>query len=139
MSVGKTTTCINNKFLGCLGQLDGCLAEYIVMPCFTCSLVTGKLNSVQAALIEPLTIGVYTVNLAQIKSKSTSVGIFSAGPIGLSVLLKLLADKINNICMIEPLGYRLEKAREIGVKYLINPEKENVRKAVKEKKRIRGQ
>ncbi len=130
---GRPHTCRNNKFLGCPGQLDGCLAEYIVMPDFTCFPVTGKLNPVQAALIEPLTIGVYTVNLAQIENKSTSVGIFGAGPIGLSILFKLLADGIKNIGVIEPLEYRLEKAKEIGAEYFINPEKENVEEIVKQK------
>lgn len=129
---GRPHTCRNNKFLGCPGQLDGCLAEYIVMPAFTCFPVTGKLNPVQAALIEPLTIGVYTVNLAQIKNKITSVGIFGAGPIGLSILFKLLADGINNIGVIEPLEYRLDKAKEIGAEYFINPEKENVESVVQQ-------
>ncbi|MCY1720022.1 alcohol dehydrogenase catalytic domain-containing protein [Prolixibacteraceae bacterium Z1-6] len=123
---GRPHTCRKNKFLGCPGQLDGCLSDYIVMPDFTCFPVNGKLNPVQAALIEPLSIGVYTVKLAQIKSTNSSVGIFGAGPIGLSVLMKLLADGITNIGMIEPLDYRLEKAKEVGAKYLINPDTENV-------------
>ena len=126
-------TCRNGKFLGCPGQLDGCLGEYIVMPDFTCFPVTGKLNSAQAALIEPLSIGVYAVNLAEIKSKSTSVGIFGAGPIGLSILMKLLADKIDNIGIIEPLQYRLAKTKEIGAAYFINPENENVEEIIQQK------
>lgn len=129
---GRPHTCRNNKFLGCPGQLDGCLSEYIVMPDFTCFPVTGKLNKVQAALIEPLTIGVYSVNLAQIKNKNIAVGIFGAGPIGLSIMFKLMADGITNLTMIEPLDYRLKKAQEIGAEYLINPEKENVEEKVKE-------
>jgi L-iditol 2-dehydrogenase len=128
---GRPHTCRNNKFLGCPGQLDGCLAEYIVMPDFTCFPVTGKMNPVQAALIEPLTIGVYTVKLAQITNTATTVGIFGAGPIGLSVLFKLLADGIENTTIIEPLDYRLQKAKEIGAKYLVNPEYENVEVVVK--------
>jgi len=125
-------TCRNNKFLGCPGQLDGCLAEYIVMPDFTCFPVTGKMNPVQAALIEPLTIGVYTVKLAQIQNKAATFGIFGAGPIGLSVLFKLLADGIEDITMVEPLEYRLKKTEEIGAKYQVNPEYENVEDVVKE-------
>ncbi len=131
--VGRPHTCRNGKFLGCPGQLDGCLGEYIVLPGFTCFPVTGKLNPAQAALIEPLSIGVYAVNLAQIQSKKTTVGIFGAGPIGLSILFKLLSEEIYNIGMIEPLDYRLKKAEEIGAKYFINPEKENVEELVKQK------
>ncbi len=127
---GRPHTCRNNKFLGCPGQLDGCLADYIVMPDFTCFPVSGKLNPVQAALIEPLSIGVYSVNLAQIQNTNSACGIFGAGPIGLSILMKLLADGIRKIGMIEPLEYRLEKAKEIGSTYLMNPEKDRVEEEV---------
>lgn len=129
---GRPHTCRNNKFLGCPGQLDGCLSDYIVMPDFTCYPVSGKLNSQQAALIEPLTIGVYAVNLACINYKHAAVGIFGAGPIGLSILMKLRADEVKNVGVIEPLDYRLKKATEIGARYSINPENEDVESKVKE-------
>ena len=128
---GRPHTCRNNKFLGCPGQIEGCLSEYIVMPSFTCFPVTGKMNAVQAALIEPFSIGVYSVKLAEIKKKETSAVIFGAGPIGLSILLKLLADDIKNAGIVEPLEYRLEKAKEIGARYFINPEKQDVETEVK--------
>ncbi len=133
---GRPHTCRNNRFLGCPGQLEGCLAEYIVMPEFTCFPVTGKLNKTQAALIEPLTIGVYAVNLSGISNTKVSAGIFGAGPIGLSILMKLRADGISNIGMIEPLEYRLKKAGEIGASYLINSEKSNVEEDVREQEEL---
>ncbi|HKI89796.1 MAG TPA: alcohol dehydrogenase catalytic domain-containing protein [Draconibacterium sp.] len=129
---GRPHTCRNNKFLGCPGQLDGCLAEYIVMPDFTCFPVTGKLNEQQAALIEPLSIGVYAVKLAQVKNKNSSALIFGAGPIGLSILFKLLADDVMNVGIVEPLNYRRIKAKEIGARYLINPQSENVEQRVQQ-------
>ena len=119
-------TCRNNRFLGCPGQLDGCLSDFIVMPEFCCFPVTGRLTSVQAALIEPFSIGIYAVRLAAISKSQPSVAIFGAGPIGLSVLFKLLADGITNIGMIEPLQYRLDKSVMIGARYGINPSLENV-------------
>lgn len=133
---GRPHTCRNNKFLGCPGQVEGCLSEYIVMPSFTCFPVTGKLNPVQAALIEPFSIGVYSVKLAEIKTKETSAVIFGAGPIGLSILLKLLADEIKNVGIVEPLDYRLEKAKEIGARYFINPEEQIVEAVVKKQEEL---
>ncbi len=129
---GRPHTCRNNKFLGCPGQLDGCLNEYIVMPDFTCFPVTGRMNAQQAALIEPLSIGVYAVKLAQIKNTDSSAVIFGAGPIGLSILFKLLSADISNVGVVEPLDYRLEKAREIGARYFINPKKDNVEQKVQD-------
>ena len=129
---GRPHTCRNNRFLGCPGQLEGCLSEYIVMPSFTCFPVTGKLNPVQAALIEPFSIGVYAVRLAHPENTGVSAAIFGAGPIGLSILLKLGADGIKNVGMIEPLDYRLKKAAELGARYLVHPGVENVAEKVKE-------
>ena len=133
---GRPHTCRNNKFLGCPGQIEGCLSEFIVMPAFTCYPVTGKLNARQAALIEPLSIGVYAVKLAQIQKKEAAVGFFGAGPIGLSILLKLVADGITNVGVIEPLDYRLNKADEIGASWLINPINEDVEAAVQKQNEL---
>ncbi len=133
---GRPHTCRNNRFLGCPGQLEGCLSDYIVMPDCTCFPVTGELNPVQAALIEPLSIGVYAVNLSDVSEPKSAVAIFGAGPIGLSVLLKLLAEGFENIGMIEPLDYRLKKAAEMGAKYLINPERESVEKAIQTREEL---
>ncbi|WP_347840874.1 alcohol dehydrogenase catalytic domain-containing protein [uncultured Draconibacterium sp.] len=133
---GRPHTCRNNKFLGCPGQIEGCLSEFIVMPSFTCFPVTGKLNAIQAALIEPLTIGVYAVNLAAIKNKNTTVAIFGAGPIGLSILMKLKADMVADVGMIEPLDYRLIKAGDIGASWQINPGEEEVEEEVKNRNEL---
>ncbi len=128
---GRPHTCRNVKFLGCPGQLSGCFSDYIVMPESNCLEVTGYLTPVQAALIEPLSIGIYAVRLAEISNSSLAVCIFGAGPIGLSVLLKLLVDNITNVGMVDPLDYRLKKADEIGTHYIINPTHEDVAKRVK--------
>ncbi len=133
---GRPHTCRNNRFLGCPGQLEGCLSEYIVMPSFTCFPVTGKLNPVQAALIEPFTIGVYSVKQAGKLNENTSALIFGAGPIGLSILLKLTADGISNTGVVEPLEYRLTKAGEIGARYVINPKEEDVEQQVKQQEEL---
>lgn len=129
---GRPHTCINNKFLGCPGQLEGCLTEFIVMPGFTCFPVTDLMDAEEAALLEPFSIGVYSANLAKLGSTDTSIAIFGAGPIGLSIMLKLHADDYKNVGVIEPLDYRLEKAGEIGAKWLVNPVSENVATRVPE-------
>ena len=48
---GRPHTCRKNRFLGCPGQIDGCLSEYIVMPEFTCFTLSPKFNATTAALI----------------------------------------------------------------------------------------
>lgn len=129
---GRPHTCLHNKFLGCPGQVEGCLTEYIVMPGFTCFPVTDLMDAEEAALLEPFTIGVYAVRLAD-AAENSRIAIFGAGPIGLSILMKLLADNRKSIGVIEPLDYRLEKAGEIGAGWLINPATEELLQVFQER------
>jgi L-iditol 2-dehydrogenase len=108
-------------FLGCPGQLDGCLCEYIVMPEFCCFEVNEVLNQTEAVLVEPLSIGVYSVEMANTNFQDKSIGIFGAGPIGLSVLMVLKSMGEYQIFNYEPLEYRRSKAFELGATYAINP------------------
>jgi L-iditol 2-dehydrogenase len=133
---GRPHTCSNNRFLGCPGQLEGCLTEYIVMPAFTCFPVSGKLDADEAALVEPFSIGVYSVRRASISNLRNTCAIFGAGPIGLSILLKLMTDGIYDVGIIEPLDYRLEKAKQLGAAWTLNPEQENVLYEVKKRKEL---
>jgi len=130
---GRPHTCRNVLFLGCPGQLDGCLSEYIKMPAKNCFPVTGNLKPVEAALVEPLTIGVYAVKLAEINNKAQATGIFGAGPIGLSVLLNLLARGIKNTAIFQPLEYRRQKATQLGARYTTDPSCEDIFSFVREK------
>lgn len=118
---GRPHTCRNNRFLGCPGQLDGCLCDYIVMPEFTCFPLNDSFDETTAALIEPLTIGVYSVEMAQTTFSGKSIGIFGAGPIGLSVLMVLKSESENTVFSFEPLEYRRKKASELGASHAINP------------------
>jgi L-iditol 2-dehydrogenase len=133
---GRPHTCRNNRFLGCPGQLEGCLTEFIVMPAFTCFPVTGRLDADEAALVEPFSIGVYSVRQAGISNLQTNCAIFGAGPIGLSILMKLQVDGIRDIGMIEPLNYRLKKAELLGAAWSLNPDQDDVFHEVKKKKEL---
>lgn len=118
---GRPHTCRNNLFLGCPGQLEGCLAEYIVMPAYTCYKVTTGFDPTKAALIEPLTIGTYSVQQAKTDFRNKTVGIFGCGPIGWSVLSVLRMNQADRIICFEPLDYRRAKATEAGARFTFNP------------------
>jgi len=123
---GRPHTCRNNLFLGCPGQIEGCLAEYIVMPEFNCFPVNEKFNQTTAALIEPLTIGTYSVEQAKTDFQDKTIGIFGAGPIGLSVLMVLKTMATGSVFCYEPLDFRREKALKLGANFTFNPYKANV-------------
>lgn len=118
---GRPHTCRNNRFLGCPGQIEGCLSEYIVMPAFACFPLNEQFNPTMAALIEPLTIGLYSVELAHSPLQDQTIGIFGAGPIGLSVLMVLKTKQTGRIFCYEPLDFRREKALKLGADQVFNP------------------
>lgn len=118
---GRPHTCRKNMFLGCPGQLDGCLCEYIVMPDFCCFRVDESFTPTQAALVEPLTIGTYSVELANTNFENKTVGIFGSGPIGLSVLMVLKSTVNCKVLCYEPLEYRRKKASDLGAYKTFDP------------------
>jgi len=58
---GRHHTCRKLKFLGCPGQAEGCLMEYIIMPEKSCFLLDNKLTPDHGSISEPMAIGVYSV------------------------------------------------------------------------------
>ncbi len=88
---GRKHTCRQQQFLGNPGQLPGALVEYLVMPDACLSPVPDALNDDEAAVVEPLSIGVYATQLAQLKP-GARVGIVGSGPIGLCILLAVRAQ-----------------------------------------------
>lgn len=121
---GRAHTCRQNRFLGCPGQLPGSLAEYIVMPAENCFPV-GEMTPEEAAFVEPLTIGYYTVQFLK-NQPVTTLAILGAGPIGLSVLLAARAAGIRHILVSDLRDYRLALARKMGAGWTGNPCREAI-------------
>ncbi|MCA1996116.1 MAG: alcohol dehydrogenase catalytic domain-containing protein, partial [Armatimonadetes bacterium] len=62
---GRAHTCRRLKFLGCPGQVEGCLSDFIVMPAKCCFPVPEGFSPDLAMLVEPLSIGLYAVRRAE--------------------------------------------------------------------------
>lgn len=128
---GRPHTCRKLRFLGCPGQADGCLSEFIVMPETSCIPISDNLTYDEAAISEPLSIGVYAVQ-ESIPMKGAKVGILGFGPIGMSVLLPALAEGAGEIYVTDKINERLEMAKKAGATWTGNPDEEDVAKKVKE-------
>ena len=122
---GRPHTCRNLRFLGCPGQADGSLSEYIVMPETSCFKLEHGMNLDDGALSEPLAIGVYAVRQS-ISMKDAHVGILGFGPIGMSVMLPAKAEGAESIYITDKIDARLKMAGKLGAKYSGNPDKEDV-------------
>ncbi len=122
--LGHFHTCRKVRFLGCPGQLEGCLCDLIVMPEDCCYSAEG-LTADQAALVEPLSIGYYAAKLSG-DLKGKNIGILGSGPIGLSVLLAARVTGASAIYVTDRLDCRLEAARRQGATWTGNPDRTNI-------------
>ncbi len=122
---GRHNTCRSLKFLGCPGQAEGCLSEYIVMPETSCIPLYGMLEPEHGALSEPLSIGIYSVKQAD-TIKGATVGILGFGPIGMSVMLAAKARGADSFYVTDKIGDRLSVAGKEGARLTANPDREDV-------------
>jgi (R,R)-butanediol dehydrogenase / meso-butanediol dehydrogenase / diacetyl reductase len=79
-----------------------------------------------AALTEPLAVALHGVNRAEVKS-GDKVAVFGCGPIGLSMVLWLIDRGVTDVVALDLSAERLERAKAIGARAIINPAKEDVR------------
>ena len=126
---GRRNTCRNLKFLGCPGQVPGCLCEYIVLPQHCCFPIGDKLKLPQAVLCEPLAIGLYAVKEAHLL-ESDNIAILGAGPIGLSCLVVAKAENVDACYVTEKIDSRVKVAQKAGATWVGNPEKQDVVKEI---------
>jgi len=122
---GRHHTCRKLRFLGCPGQADGCLTEYIVMPETSCIAIDDNLSLDDAVISEPLAIGVYAVKKS-IPMPGARIGILGSGPIGMSVLLAAKAEGCEHIYMTDKLDGRLRVVKQAGASYAGNIENQDV-------------
>lgn len=122
---GRPHTCRNLSFLGCPGQAEGSLSEYIVMPETSCFRIPEQMSYDEAAISEPLAIGIYAVKQS-IPMEGAKVGILGFGPIGMSVLLPVLAGGASEVYVSDKIDERLRIAQQNGATLTANDDKEDV-------------
>ena len=61
---GRQNTCRNLQFLGSPSQAPGAAAEYLVLPAANCFPIPDTMTLDEAALVEPLSVGLHAVRLA---------------------------------------------------------------------------
>ena len=123
--MGRENTCRSLKFLGCPGQVEGCLSEYILMPETSLCKVPDTMSFEQAVLTEPLCIGSYAVKISK-QEAHQNIAILGLGPIGLSVLIFSKLKNPENIFGTDLINERLDVARKLNINYGFNPNKENI-------------
>lgn len=117
---GRPNTCVRICFLSCPGEADGCLAEYVVIPAANCFRT--ELSEDEAALAEPLSIGVYAAQRVAQQLPTATIAIQGAGPIGLGVLAATQSLGATRRYVSDPLAYRREAAGRLEAEWTGAPE-----------------
>jgi L-iditol 2-dehydrogenase len=123
---GRPHTCRRQNFLGCPGQAPGALAEYLVIPARCCHPVPAGMSAAEAALAEPLSIGIYARRLAS-APRDAKIAILGSGPIGLCTLLAEPCAAY----VTDPVDERLDAARRAGAVWTGNPDHIDVVAAIR--------
>jgi threonine dehydrogenase-like Zn-dependent dehydrogenase len=79
-----------------------------------------------AAMTEPLAVALHGVNRMQVKPGDKAV-VFGCGPIGLGMVLWLVDRGVTDVVALDLASERLERAKALGARAVINPGKEDVR------------
>ena len=132
---GRENTCRRLTFLGCPGQAEGCLSEYIVMDQSSCFVTNGEITLEDGVLCEPFAIGVYAVQQAAL-DKDSRIAILGAGPIGLSCLVAAKAQGVTAIYVTEKIAERIGIAKDAGAEWVGNPDDEDIVKAIYERQTL---
>lgn len=124
---GRTNSCEDLKVLGV--HIDGGMTEYISHPVHLIHKLPDSVSFEEAVMAEPLSIALHSIHRLRLKSGEHIV-IFGAGQIGNLVAQASLA--INAIpILIDILDERLEVASNLGIRYLLNPSKEDIVERIK--------
>lgn len=127
-SIGRTNCCDDLRVLGV--HVDGGMTEYFLHPANLVSKVPADMQWKHVAMIEPLTIALHSVHRPKLKN-GEHVLIIGAGPIG------LLAAQVANVYGATPIvmdlvDERLELAKGLGVKHVVNPTKQIAADVIKD-------
>ncbi len=116
---GRENTCRHQKFLGCPGQLEGSMCEYIVLPASCAFRIPDSMTFDQAVMVEPFAIGLWAQRLAG-ATAGKRIAILGSGPIGLCVLQAVKAAGDCTVYATDLLDYRVDLARATGADWAGN-------------------
>ena len=113
----KYNICYNQGFTGL--TVDGCFAEYLVTPGYSCFKLPDSVSDELGSLVEPLSVAVHAVKRGNVQPGDT-VAIVGDGTIGLCVLLAARAAGASAVYVISKHDKRAAKAMEMGATGIIS-------------------
>lgn len=125
---GLYNLCKTKRLIG-VGAWGGSFAEYVMAYPSMCIKLPDSMSFEEAALIEPLSVGIHAVELADIP-KGANVAILGCGTIGMMTLGAVLAKKPSKVFVSEVSEAKLKLAMQIGATFAVNPIMQDLSKIV---------
>lgn len=111
--------CLKAGFTGL--TVDGCMAEYVVIPSYSVYKLPDSVSDELGALVEPLAVAIHAVRQGNVRPGDT-VAIVGSGTIGLCVLLAAKAAGASEVYVVDKIKRRGEIALAMGATAFINPD-----------------
>lgn len=125
---GQYNYCTQREVLGVsvpAFKRHGAFAQYVALPAWLLVPMPETLSFVQAALLEPVSIGLHAVNRGQVQAGDT-VLIIGAGTIGLFILQAARLAGATRLVVVDLDPFRLSLAAQLGANVTINPNEDDV-------------
>jgi L-iditol 2-dehydrogenase len=113
------------SFMAIPGERNGVFSEYCAHPASMCYKLPSNMDTLEGALIEPLSVGFHAVMQSGAKPGQTAI-VLGCGCIGLVTIMVLKACGVATIYACDVLDKRLDKAKEVGASAIIRSDKEDV-------------
>lgn len=131
---GLFNRCLHRQVLGVSVpefKRNGALAEFVAVPHWIVAKLPDEMSFVQAALLEPASIGTHAANRMPIAQGDTAV-VIGAGTIGLFILQATRLRGARRVIACDLNDFRLDLARQVGADVCINPQNEPLKEAIDE-------
>ena len=127
---GDYIQCENQRAVGTVNAWDGAMADYILMPQRSVYKIPDNVDMDVAALVEPLAIGFYAVQRAQIKL-GDAVVICGTGAIGFGALCAAVHSAARTVILAGRKSGKLALGKRLGADACVNLTKEDFAASVK--------
>jgi L-iditol 2-dehydrogenase len=107
----------------------GAFAEYVAVPWWIVSKIPDNMSFVQAAFLEPASIGTHAGNRPPISSEDTVV-VIGGGTIGLFVMQAAKLRGAAKVIVVDINEFRLGLASKLGADKVINPLNSDLRETI---------
>lgn len=129
---GRYNICPKVDFMATQPNYKGALTQYMTHPEEWTYHIPEEMSTLEGALVEPAAVGMHAAILGGAQT-GKSVVILGGGAIGLMVLQACLSLGVTDITVVDVIQKRLDLAKRLGAKRVINGKEEDTVAAIRSK------